>query len=58
MKQTTWEEALNQIEEGSIDYERIKQLFQSWAESDDEIEQKEILKIIESLDEVVDSLTN
>ncbi|WP_083618296.1 hypothetical protein [Planktothrix serta] len=47
-----WNNAINQINNSSQDQEKIKQLFESWAELDDENEQKETLKIIESLEDV------
>ncbi len=56
MKQTSinaWSDAINQINNSQYNQEKqekIKQLFQSWAELDDETEQKETLKIIESLE--------
>jgi len=54
-KQTSinaWDNAINQINNGEKNPEKIKQLFESWAELDDENEQKETLKIIESLEGV------
>lgn len=54
-KQTSinaWDKAINQINNSNQNQERIKQLFESWAELDDENEQKDILKIIESLEDV------
>ena len=47
-----WDNAINQINNSDQNPEKIKQLFQSWAELDDGTEQKEILKIIESLEGV------
>ncbi|MFM6206616.1 hypothetical protein [Planktothrix sp.] len=47
-----WDNAINQINNSEQNPERIKQLFESWAELDDENEQKETLKIIESLEDV------
>jgi hypothetical protein len=51
----SWNHAINQI--GNLDNndrrrERIKQVLQSWAELDDENEQKETLKVIESAERV------
>ncbi len=54
-KQTSinaWDNAINQINNSEQNPEKIKQLFESWAELDDENEQKEIFKIIESLENV------
>jgi hypothetical protein len=54
-KQTSinaWNNAINQINNSEQNPEKIKQLFESWAELDDENEQKETLKIIESLENV------
>jgi len=54
-KQTSinaWNNAINQINNSEQNPEKIKQLFESWAELDDENEQKETLKIIESLEDV------
>ncbi|CAD5929722.1 hypothetical protein L2E69_19990 [Planktothrix agardhii 1806] len=54
-KQTSinaWDKAINQINNSEQNPEKIKQLFESWAELDDENEQKETLKIIESLEGV------
>lgn len=54
-KQTSinaWDNAINQINHSDQNPEKIKNLFESWAELDDENEQKETLKIIESLDGV------
>lgn len=54
-KQTSinaWDNAINQINTSERNQEKIKQLFDSWAELDDENEQKETLKIIESLEDV------
>jgi hypothetical protein len=54
-KQTSinaWDNAINQINNSEQNPEKIKQLFESWAELDDENEQKETLKIIESLEGV------
>ncbi|MGL5132213.1 MAG: hypothetical protein ACRC78_06770 [Planktothrix sp.] len=54
-KQTSinaWDNAINQIKNSEQNPEKIKQLFESWAELDDENEQKETLKIIESLEGV------
>jgi hypothetical protein len=54
-KQTSindWDNAINQINNSDQNQEKIKQLFESWAELDDENEQKETLKIIESLEGV------
>ncbi|WP_354635683.1 hypothetical protein [Planktothricoides raciborskii] len=47
-----WNHAINQINNSDKNQEKIKNLFESWAELDDENEQKETLKIIESLDGV------
>lgn len=47
-----WDNAINQINNSEQNSEKIKQLFESWAELDDENEQKETLKIIESLEDV------
>ncbi len=47
---SAWDKAINQINNSKQNQEKIKQLFQSWAELDDESEQKETLKIIESLE--------
>lgn len=50
-----WDQAINQINSSDYDQEKqikLKQLFQSWSELDDESEQKEILKIIESIEDV------
>lgn len=47
-----WDNAINQINNSEQNPERIKQLFESWAELDDENEQKETLKIIESLEDI------
>jgi hemolysin-activating ACP:hemolysin acyltransferase len=58
MKQTSvnaWSDAINQLNNGQYNQEKqekIKKLFQSWSELDDENEQKETLKIIESLEGV------
>lgn len=62
IKQTSlnaWDNAINQLNNSNQNQEKqakkqakIEQLFQSWAESDDENEQKETLKIIESLENV------
>lgn len=52
---TAWDNAINQInnpEQNQQQEERINQLFQSWSELDDETEQKETLKIIESLEDI------
>jgi hypothetical protein len=54
-KQTSinaWDNAINQINNSEQNPEKIKQLFESWAKLDDENEQKETLKIIESLEGV------
>lgn len=54
-KQTSvnaWDQAINQINNSDRNQEKIKQLFESWAELDDENEQKETLTIIESLEDV------
>jgi hypothetical protein len=54
-KQTSinaWDNAINQINNSEQNPEKIKQLFESWAELDNENEQKETLKIIESLEGV------
>lgn len=48
----TWDNAINQINKIDQNQENVKQLFESWAELDDENEQKETLKIIESLENV------
>ena len=59
IKQTSinaWDDAISQINNSNKSQEKqekIKQLFQSWAELDDENEQKETLKIIESLEGVL-----
>jgi|JI91814CRNA_FD_contig_31_212882_length_600_multi_5_in_0_out_0_2 hypothetical protein len=50
-----WDQAINQINNSELNQqkqEKIKQLFQSWSELDDETDQKETLKIIESLEGV------
>lgn len=47
-----WDNAINQISNSEQNPEKIKQLFESWAELDDENERKETLKIIESLEDV------
>jgi hypothetical protein len=50
---TPWDHAINQLNnshQNQEKQEKINQLFQSWAELDDENEQKETLKIIESLE--------
>ncbi len=47
-----WNNAINQINNSEQNPEKIKQLFESWANLDDENEQKETLKIIESLEDV------
>lgn len=47
---TAWDNAINQINNSNLNQEKINQLFQSWSELDDENEQKETLKIIESLE--------
>jgi hemerythrin superfamily protein len=47
-----WDQAIDQINNSQQNQEKIKQLFESWAKLDDENEQKEILKIIESLEGV------
>jgi Mg/Co/Ni transporter MgtE len=58
IKQTSinaWDQAINQINNSELNQqkqEKIKQLFQSWSELDDETDQKETLKIIESLEGV------
>ncbi|VXD22397.1 hypothetical protein [Planktothrix paucivesiculata] len=52
---TAWDNAINQInhrEQNQEKPERIKQLFQFWSELDDTNEQKETLKIIESLEDI------
>lgn len=46
-----WDNAINQISNSEQNSEKIKQLFESWAELDDENEQKETLKIIEFLED-------
>jgi len=54
-KQTSinaWDNAINQINNSDQCPEKIKKIFESWAELDDENEQKETLKIIESLEGV------
>jgi len=54
-KQTSinaWDNAINQINNSDQNPENIKNLFEYWAELDDENEQKETLKIIESLEGV------
>jgi hypothetical protein len=56
IKQTSinaWDQAINQINNSELNQqkqEKFKQLFQSWSELDDENDQKETLKIIESLE--------
>ena len=58
IKQTSikaWDQAINQINNSELNQqkqEKIKELFQSWSELDDENDQKETLKIIESLEGV------
>jgi hypothetical protein len=58
IKQTSinaWDQAINQINNSELNQqkqEKFKQLFQSWSELDDENDQKETLKIIESLEGV------
>jgi len=58
IKQTSinaWDQSINKINNSNQNQEKqdkIKQLFQAWAELDDENEQKETLKIIESLEGV------
>lgn len=47
-----WDNAINQINNSEQNQKKMKQLFESWAELDDENEQKETLKIIESLESV------
>lgn len=47
-----WDNAINQINNSKENQENIKQLFESWADLDNENEQKETLKIIESLEGV------
>ncbi|MBD2483004.1 hypothetical protein [Planktothrix sp. FACHB-1365] len=47
-----WDNAINQINNSEQNSEKIKQLFESWAELDDKNEQKETLKIIEFLEDV------
>jgi hypothetical protein len=49
---SAWNQAINQINNSEQNQEKIKQFFQSWVELDDENEQKETLKIIESLEGV------
>ncbi len=54
-KQTSvnaWNNAIHQINNSDQNPEKFKNLFDSWAELDDENEQKETLKIIESLEGV------
>lgn len=54
-KQTSindWNNAIDKINNSKQDQEKIKQLFESWAELDDENEQKETLKIIDSLEDI------
>jgi hypothetical protein len=54
-KQTSinaWDNAINQINNSDQNPEKLKNLFESWAELDDETEQQETLKIIESLESV------
>ncbi len=54
-KQTSinaWDNAINQINNNEQNQEKFKQLFDSWADLDSENEQKETLKIIESLENV------
>lgn len=54
-KQTSinaWDKAINQINNSEQNPEKIKQLFDFWAQLDEENEQKETLKIIESLEGV------
>ncbi len=48
----TWDKAISQINNNEQNQEKINQLFQSWTDLDDENEQKETLKIIESLEGV------
>jgi hypothetical protein len=58
IKQTSvnaWDNAINQINNNEATQkkqEKIKQLFQSWRELDTENEQKEMLKIIESIESI------
>ena len=47
-----WDNAINQINNSNQNQEKIKQLFDSWANLDSENEQKETLKVIESLENV------
>ena len=47
-----WDNAINQINNSEQNSEKIKQLFEYWAGLDDENEQKETLKIIESLEDI------
>jgi len=47
-----WDNAINQINNNSQNQEKFKQLFECWADLDSENEQKETLKIIESLENV------
>jgi len=50
----TWDRAINQLNnQNQIKPEKLNQLFQSWSELDDENEQKETLKIIESSDRIL-----
>lgn len=49
----TWDYAIDQLNDSNqIKPEKLNQLFQSWSELDDENEQKETLKIIESIEGV------
>jgi hypothetical protein len=50
-----WDQAINQINNSELNQqkqEKLKALFQFWSELDDETDQKETLKIIESLEGV------
>jgi hypothetical protein len=54
-KQTSinaWDNAINQINNSDQNPEKLKKIFESWAELDDETEQQETFKIIESLESV------
>ncbi len=51
---TAWDKALKRLDNSINEekQEKIKQLLKSWAELDEENEQQETLKIIESLENV------
>ncbi len=52
---TAWDNAIKQLDDSDREVEkqeRIKQLFQSWLELDERIEQKETLKVIELIEGV------